>query len=80
MAEIVLNTRFQLKRGNSSAWTKNNPILYQGEPGYEIDTGLLKIGDGITSWNDLDYFIGDVYTKDEIDTMLSNTTQFWETF
>lgn len=34
----------------------SNPILRAGEGGFESDTGSLKIGDGINSWADLDYF------------------------
>lgn len=56
MAEVVLNTIFQLKRGLLEAWERNNPILRQGEPGYVLDTGKLKIGDGATAWKDLKYF------------------------
>lgn len=56
MAEVVLNTIFQLKRGLLEAWERNNPILRQGEPGYVLDTGKLKIGDGSTAWKDLEYF------------------------
>lgn len=59
MAEVVLNTIFQLKRGNSDAWAAKNPILRAAEPGYELDTGKLKIGDGVSAWNDLAYFGGD---------------------
>jgi hypothetical protein len=47
---------FKFRRGTASQWTAANPILGQGEPGYETDTGLLKIGDGLTSWNSLSYF------------------------
>lgn len=54
MAEI-LRTTFQLRRGNESAWIKNNPILACGEPGFVIDKNAIKIGDGITPWNELDY-------------------------
>lgn len=48
-------TTFQLRRGNASVWIKNNPILARGEPGFEIDTNRLKIGDGATPWVDLKY-------------------------
>lgn len=58
MAEVVLKTVFQLKRGNAEAWTRNNPVLKSAEPGYELDTGKLKLGDGVTAWNDLPYFGG----------------------
>lgn len=45
----------QIRRGSASSWTTINPILDDGEPGYEEGTGKLKIGDGQTSWNDLTY-------------------------
>ena len=45
----------QLKRGMSASWIKQNPILAMGEPGFEKDTGKLKIGDGFSPWLDLDY-------------------------
>jgi hypothetical protein len=56
LAEVIINTVFRLKRGLASAWARNNPILHPGEPGYEIDTRKLKIGDGTTPWNSLPYF------------------------
>ena len=54
MAEII-KTTFQLRRGMSSVWTRNNPLLAPGEPGYELDTHKIKIGDGINHWQDLPY-------------------------
>lgn len=60
MAEtVVLHSTFLLRRGKSATWTKNNPTLSLGEPGFEVDTYKLKIGDGATAWNDLAYFGGD---------------------
>lgn len=57
MAQIV-NITYQLKRGYADRWIEVNPILRQGEPGFEIDTGKLKIGNGIDTWANLSY-IGD---------------------
>lgn len=51
----VLKTKFKLRRGNAEVWARNNPVLERGEPGFEIDTGRLKIGNGQTAWNDLEY-------------------------
>ena len=45
--------RILLRRDTSANWTENNPVLSSGEPGFEIDTNLLKIGDGSNPWNDL---------------------------
>lgn len=50
-----MSTRIQLRRGAASVWTSANPILADGEPGYEDDTGKLKIGDGTSLWSALPY-------------------------
>lgn len=55
MAVQVIKTTFQLKRGTAARWKELNPVLRQGEPGFEYDTGKLKIGDGLTAYNDLKY-------------------------
>ncbi len=47
--------RIQYRRDVASQWTSENPVLAVGEPGYETDTGNVKIGDGTTSWTSLGY-------------------------
>jgi len=59
MAEKILKTTFLIRRGTSDAWHTVNPILSYGEPGFEKDTNKLKIGDGVTAWNDLSYLNSD---------------------
>lgn len=54
MAETIQHV-YQFKRGAAQRWIEVNPILRQGEPGFEYDTGKLKIGDGFTPWNNLKY-------------------------
>lgn len=51
----VIKTTFKLRRGYAATWEKNNPILQAGEPGFVLDENRLKIGDGITAWNELPY-------------------------
>jgi hyaluronoglucosaminidase len=53
----VIST-FKFKRGTAERWKEVNPILQAGEPGFEIDSHKLKIGDGITPWKDLPYIEG----------------------
>jgi len=50
-----MSVTIKLKRGNASDWTSQNITLASGEPGYELDTGRLKIGDGLTAWSGLPY-------------------------
>ncbi len=52
---ITLNALQKQRRDTASNWTSNNTVLLAGEFGYETDTGKLKIGDGSTAWQSLDY-------------------------
>lgn len=71
MAEIIKHI-YQFKRGTAQRWIEVNPVLRQGEPGFEYDTGKLKIGDGFTPWTTLSYIsVGEgemisVETKDDL--------------
>ncbi len=48
--------KIQIRRDLAANWTNADPTLSQGELGYEIDTGKLKIGTGEHAWVDLNYF------------------------
>ena len=58
----TIKTTFQLRRGNAEVWAKNNPVLAAGEPGFELDTGKLKIGNGSDTYNDLPYIDSRLFT------------------
>ena len=47
--------KIQLRRDTTANWTSSNPTLSQGEIGYELTTGKIKIGTGTTAWNSLSY-------------------------
>lgn len=68
MGTQYLNTQVRLKRGTAEAWSRNNPILERGEPGWATDSKVLKIGDGETHWNDLTYVVNvsDYVTEQEL--------------
>ena len=50
MADII-----KLKRGQSTTWASKNIVLKDGEPGVELDSHQMKVGDGKTAWKDLPY-------------------------
>lgn len=58
MAVDFIIESIQLRRDTEADWTSNNPTLLEGEAGYELDTGKLKIGDGSTAWTSLSYISG----------------------
>ena len=45
----------RFKRGTAARWKELNLVLEAGQPGFVTDENRLKIGDGITPWNDLPY-------------------------
>lgn len=53
----VDDVTFKLRRDPAATWALKNPVLGTGEPAHETDTGRLKVGDGVTPWNQLDYSI-----------------------
>ena len=50
--------QIQVRRDTATNWTTNNPTPAQGEVCFEYDTGKVKIGDGVTAWTSLAYFVG----------------------
>jgi len=67
-----MSTTFKLRRGLASEWTSDNPILRAGEPGIELDTSKMKIGDGVMSWNELPYYVTKPYVDALIEAALSD--------
>lgn len=47
--------RIQLRRGTAAEWAAANPVLGDGEPGVEKDTGKVKYGNGVAAWASLPY-------------------------
>jgi hypothetical protein len=64
-------TIVKLKRGLALSWASLNPILQAGEAGFEIDTGQVKIGDGVKPYNSLPYTgNGGIALKSHVDSLL----------
>lgn len=64
--------RFQLRRDTTANWTAANPVLGPGEPSLDLDTGLVKYGDGISPWLSLPYAPVDL--PDVLDAYASGDT------
>ena len=67
--------RIRPKRGSISNWQDANPILAEGEIGFEVpNTGVgtgvtrIKVGDGVKAWNDLPYAVAPELYVTELDT------------
>lgn len=76
MAVINVNLEdIQIRRNTASNWTSNNPILLDGELGYESDTNQLKIGNGVDDWSTRPYLTGSGggggLTQEEIEDLIN---------
>ena len=51
-----MSVRIQMRRGTTSEWNTADPILNEGEIGYNSTLASFKIGDGESLWSELDYY------------------------
>ncbi len=56
----TIYVRISLFGATAAKWSENNPVLLMDEVGHERDTGKVKIGDGVTPWQELPYFGSDI--------------------
>jgi hypothetical protein len=57
MSATVVPINIVLRVDTAANWTEANPVLLLGEEGYERDTRSKKIGDGVSVWNSLPYYL-----------------------
>ena len=53
--QTITNIRIKNRYDNAGNWSLNNPILQQGEIGYDSSNNSIKIGDGSTRWDSLNH-------------------------
>ncbi len=61
------------RRDLAATWTSVDPVLSAGEIGLESDTGKIKLGDGSSSWTELNYFYGSLETIDYVESLIAGT-------
>lgn len=72
MMDTILTTRIVLRNDTLANWESNSSIvLLRGEAGvaYDVDgSARIKLGDGVKTWAELDWYGGDI-------TTITNTTE-----
>lgn len=73
--------RIAIRRDTAANWALANPVLIDGEPGYDETNRWLKIGNGTTPWNSLPNQVGaldpdlDGHMASIISEVVSNDSQ-----
>lgn len=74
MPDFNITTRIANKYDLAQNWSENNPVLFAGEIGIELDSNTnsmkVKVGNGSTSWNNLPY----ITTEAIVDAVMSDTS------
>ena len=71
-------TKLRPRAGKKSDWESKNPILGEQEIAFEYENELgqgvlrMKMGDGVTAWNDLPYAINESLTKSDINSLIQD--------
>lgn len=55
MAQNRVNVRLVTRNDSAASWKEKDPVLMLGEFGFETDTGLIKVGDDVHPWSELNY-------------------------
>lgn len=63
---MVEYKRIKLRRDSTNSWYQENPVLLDGELGYDTTEKEFKIGDGVTEWRKLPYITINQETLEEI--------------
>jgi Major tropism determinant N-terminal domain len=50
--------QIQVRRDTTANWLAVDPVLAQGEIGYDLSTNQIKVGNGTTKWSGLSYVTG----------------------
>ena len=50
-----MSTQIQIRRDTSANWLSADPVLAEGELGYDLTSEKFKVGDGSTPWSGLEY-------------------------
>jgi len=50
-----VSIQIQIRRDSTANWVSKNPILAEGEIGYDLTENKFKVGDGTSTWTELEY-------------------------
>lgn len=61
-----MSDKIQVRRDTTANWTSVNPVLFDGEIGYDKNIKAFKIGDGTTAWGSLPWSVNGAVINDGV--------------
>lgn len=74
-----INAQICVRRDTATNWAGANPILLNGEVGYDTTNNKIKIGNGSSLWNALPYLTDATGGGGGTDITAYGTTTYWAT-
>ena len=73
-----MSTQIQIRRDTTANWESANPVMAEGELGYDLTVENFKVGDGTSAWMDLEYSGGgdDLWVASEPDQFGQRIAKF----
>lgn len=56
---VVKPVTIRFRRRTKADWLADDPVIAESEPVLERDTGKFKIGDGVSRYSELEYFVSE---------------------
>ena len=72
----TIDAKLLMRSDTSENWSRANPVLAKGQIGFDTTVKKHKIGDGVTHWQNLQYFVLQLDLNSKI-TYEINTTDGW---
>jgi hypothetical protein len=60
-----VSTQIQIRRDSEANWTSVNPILADGEIGFDVTSNRFKVGNGVDAWSDIEFSGSSLATGDQ---------------
>ncbi len=60
-----MSTQIQIRRDTEANWESENPVLADGEIGYDKTNNRFKVGNGVDAWNDIEFSGSSVATEEQ---------------
>jgi hypothetical protein len=71
---MPINNRITIRKGSEATWISSGAVLASGELGFETTNSIFKVGNGVSTWNNL--LNQAIFSDVEITSSISGSVPF----